>query len=147
MLFRSGNEYTHTPTEEQKRLAKLLADNGVDIIIGNHPHVIQPIEWIDDTLVVYSCGNMISAQDELPRNIGLMVGIDIKKIDDHGNIKIELNNLRADILFTSYSSYWTNFKLYTFDLIDDSILRDHDEIFNKYWHVVTDLESDISQGV
>lgn len=142
-----GNEYTHVPTEEQKRLATLLADSGVNIIIGNHPHVIQPIEWIQDTLVVYSCGNMISAQDELPRNIGLMVGIDIKMIKDEDQVEIELSDLRADLLFTSYSSYWTDFKLYPFDLIDDSILQNHEEIFEEYWQVVTAMEKNIRHGV
>ena len=142
-----GNEYTHTPTEEQKRLANMLAKEGVDIIIGNHPHVIQPIEWIDDTLVVYSCGNMISAQDQLPRNIGLMVGIDIKKVDNQGDIKVELSNLRADLLFTSYNSHWTDFRLYTFDLIEDTILNNHEEIFEEYWQVVTSLENEINRGV
>lgn len=51
-----GEEYTHEPTAEQRRLAQLLADLGVDIIIGSHPHVVQPIEWIDDTLCIYSLG-------------------------------------------------------------------------------------------
>ena len=125
----------------------MLAKEGVDIIIGNHPHVIQPIEWIDDTLVVYSCGNMISAQDQLPRNIGLMVGIDIKKVDNQGDIKVELSNLRADLLFTSYNSHWTDFRLYTFDLIEDTILNNHEEIFEEYWQVVTSLENEINRGV
>ncbi len=49
-----GIEYTHTPTAYQKDEAEFLADQGVDIIIGTHPHVIQPITWIDDTLVIYS---------------------------------------------------------------------------------------------
>lgn len=142
-----GNEYTHVPTEEQQRLASLLADEGADIIIGNHPHVIQPIEWIDDTLVVYSCGNMISAQDQLPRNIGLMVGIDIKVTKDDDKTEIEMNNLRADLLFTSYSSHWTNFRLYTFDKMDDTVLKNHDEIFEEYWQVVTTKESNIQRGM
>ena len=57
-----GREYTHIPTEMQRKTAKFLADNGVDIIIGTHPHVIEPIEWIDDTIVFYSLGNFISSQ-------------------------------------------------------------------------------------
>ena len=52
-----GVEYTHNPTEYEKDSAKFLADNGVNIVIGAHPHVIQPVEWIDKTLVIYSLGN------------------------------------------------------------------------------------------
>ena len=49
-----GVEYTHTPTAYQKDMAQFLADQGVDIIIGSHPHVVMPVTWIDDTLVFYS---------------------------------------------------------------------------------------------
>ena len=58
-----GVEYTHTPTAYQEDMADYLASLGVDIIIGSHPHVIQPVTWIDDTLVIYSLGNFISAQE------------------------------------------------------------------------------------
>ncbi len=57
-----GVEYTHTPTEYEKDMAEYLASLDVDLIIGTHPHVIQPVTWIDDTLVIYSLGNFISAQ-------------------------------------------------------------------------------------
>jgi len=57
-----GVEYTHIPTSYQKEAAEYLASLGVDIIIGAHPHVVQPVTWIDDTLVIYSLGNFISAQ-------------------------------------------------------------------------------------
>ena len=57
-----GVEYTHNPTNTQKTQAKYLASLGVDVIIGNHPHCIQPVEWIDNTLVIYSLGNLISNQ-------------------------------------------------------------------------------------
>ena len=41
-----GIEYDFTPSQEQRDLAKFLADLGVDLIIGTHPHVVQPAEWI-----------------------------------------------------------------------------------------------------
>ncbi len=54
-----------TVNNEQKRLAKLMSENGVDVILGHHPHVLQPIEWIEsdagETLCIYSLGNMVSA--------------------------------------------------------------------------------------
>ena len=57
-----GVEYTHEPTAYEKDMASYLASLGVNLIIGTHPHVIQPVTWIDDTLVIYSLGNFISAQ-------------------------------------------------------------------------------------
>jgi poly-gamma-glutamate synthesis protein (capsule biosynthesis protein) len=44
-------------SEDQERDARFLAALGVDVIAGHHPHDIQPVEWIDDTLVLYSLGN------------------------------------------------------------------------------------------
>ena len=78
-----GLEYEREPSEEQRRLANLMAEAGADIIIGHHPHVLQPIEWIDKnkhrTLVVYSLGNFISAQKNDYKDIGGMVKISISK--------------------------------------------------------------------
>lgn len=52
-----GTEYTLSQTKSQERWAKLFAENGADLIIGTHPHVIEPVEWVEDTLVYYSLGN------------------------------------------------------------------------------------------
>lgn len=64
-----GIEYQFEPTETQKELAQYLSDLGADVIIGTHPHVIQPVEYLtgkdgNQTLVMYSLGNFLSAQDE-----------------------------------------------------------------------------------
>ncbi|PQD94485.1 capsular biosynthesis protein [Pradoshia eiseniae] len=78
-----GNEYERTPSEEQRRLAKLMAENGADVIIGHHPHVLQPIEWLKhdngETLVVYSLGNFLSGQVRDYKDIGGMVTVEIEK--------------------------------------------------------------------
>lgn len=79
-----GNENTFTPTKEQRRLARLLADNGVDVIIGHHPHVLQPIEWLDrddggQTLVIYSLGNFVSMMQSAMNMLGGFVTFDIVK--------------------------------------------------------------------
>lgn len=62
-----GDEYHTEPNEEQRELAQYLNSKGVEVIIGTHPHVIQPVELIQsenqETLVYYSLGNFISAQD------------------------------------------------------------------------------------
>ncbi|WP_258399823.1 CapA family protein [Helicobacter fennelliae] len=74
-----GIEYEFAPSEEQKNIAKMLASLGVDLIIGNHPHVIQPIEWIDHTLVVYSLGNFISGQKGTNKRIGILASVKVEK--------------------------------------------------------------------
>jgi len=64
-----GNEYELKPSDYQKKMAQALCDLGVDVIVGGHPHVIQPVELLTatedeshKTLCIYSLGNLISNQ-------------------------------------------------------------------------------------
>ncbi len=58
-----GDEYTVQPSSRQRELARSLAEAGVEVVLGHHPHVLQPVEWIDTqggrTLVAYSMGNLL----------------------------------------------------------------------------------------
>lgn len=79
-----GNEYVYQPTEYQKNYINNLIDAGADIIICAHPHVIEPYGMIttennNTALVYYSCGNFISAQNEVPRILGGMADIKLSK--------------------------------------------------------------------
>ncbi|NLC10897.1 MAG: CapA family protein [Firmicutes bacterium] len=73
-----GQEYQFEPSEEQRRLARFLVEAGADIILGSHPHVIQPMEFIEVEgsdgdirrgFVVYSLGNFISNQHRIEGSI------------------------------------------------------------------------------
>lgn len=113
-----GREYTHIPTDLEIETAKFLANLDVDIIIGTHPHVIQPVEWIDDTLVFYSLGNFISAQkssscSNYKCNIGLMSSLTIKKTIENGQSKITINNIQNELIYTYHQNY-TNFLVIPF---------------------------------
>lgn len=60
-----GVEYTHTPSDSETYWSEIFLENGVDLVIGTHPHVIQPVEWLEDEagnrmLVYYSLGNFIN---------------------------------------------------------------------------------------
>ena len=131
-----GEEYTNTPTEEQKEIAKYLSSLGVNLIIGTHPHVVQPIEYIDNTLVIYSLGNFISNQLVLGLNpaIGLMVGVDIVKEEDNLTISIKQKEL-----VYAYSNNSTNFKVIPFSKLNDDILKDYKNIESKYLSIVGDV--------
>ncbi len=78
-----GIEYERLPAEEQRALAKRLIDYGVDLIIGTHPHVVQPAEIIktgnSGGLVLYSLGNFISNQRWRYSDAGLVVYLRITK--------------------------------------------------------------------
>lgn len=57
-----GNEYTVTPTERQIRIGHMAVDTGADLVAGNHPHWVQPVEIYKDKLIVYSHGNFVFDQ-------------------------------------------------------------------------------------
>jgi poly-gamma-glutamate capsule biosynthesis protein CapA/YwtB (metallophosphatase superfamily) len=97
MSIHWGNEYQRIPTDEQKELANFLANEGVDIIFGSHPHVLQPMEWIQNedgrkTFVIYSLGNFISGQVRDYKDIGGMATVEITKHVTETGKNIELSN-------------------------------------------------------
>ena len=60
-----GTEYSLAPSAEQQRWMEFFSEHGVDLVLGTHPHVIEPIEWIerdgtDGMLVYYSIGNFVN---------------------------------------------------------------------------------------
>ncbi len=81
-----GDEYVSLPPRHIKELAAWLLDNGVDHIIGNHPHVIQPIELRSDSTtakrnaVVYSLGNLVSGMYARGRDGGLLVRMNLTRV-------------------------------------------------------------------
>lgn len=130
-----GDEYTHVPNSKQKEVAEYLASLDVNLIIGAHPHVIQPIDYIDDTLVIYSLGNFISAQHPLglEKIIGLLVGVEII-VDKDG--KVTFDNLNYELLYTYCTSGYKNFKIIPFSKLTDKILKNYKTIEEKYLKIV-----------
>jgi len=132
-----GEEYNSNPSSRQKQIAKYLSSLGVNVIIGTHPHVIQPIEFIDDTLVIYSLGNFISAQIGIDRLVGMMVSYDIVK--DKDIIRIE--NVKADLIYTYYKNF-KNYYVYPFYLLDDDILPNYIDYYDKYSKIIKKYDVD-----
>ena len=138
-----GVEYTHTPTAYEKDMAKFLASNGVDIIIGSHPHVIQPVEWIDNTLVIYSLGNFISAQYQNQGTcsyykcmVGLMSSLTITKTDDNGDISIKVDDINNELIYTYYTG-WRYFKIIPFSNQEiKKYLPGYQDVYRTYAKVI-----------
>lgn len=78
-----GDEYQRLPNKAQKDLTEFCFKKGVKLVIGAHPHVIQPMEWRKETdqLVVYSLGNFVSGQTSRYKNGGAMAFIELEKKD------------------------------------------------------------------
>lgn len=132
-----GEEYTNEPVYEERQIAEYLSSIGVNLIIGAHPHVIQPIAYVGDTLVIYSLGNFISAQHPLGINmiIGLFVGVDI--VVDDGKVSFE--NLNYELLYTYCTPGYRNFSVIPFSKLDDDHLPNHDAI-NEEWLAIVKSE-------
>ncbi len=144
-----GVEYTHTPTELERETAKFLADQDVDIIIGTHPHVIQPVEWIDDTLVFYSLGNFISAQtssscSEYKCNIGLMSSLTITKTFFLGETTIKIDNIENDLIYTYHNNY-KDYQVIPFSNPEiKKYLKNYEQVYEKYAKIIETTEGTIT---
>lgn len=107
LVFHWGNEYVNIPSYKQKQLAYTFIENGADIIIGHHPHVIQPVQRHKGGLIFYSLGNflfdMIYAQNV---RLGMCAEITLSKPK-----KIEYN-VFPTYLSKNYSPSVFNFNLF-----------------------------------
>ncbi len=123
-----GEEYTHEPNETQKALAKKLGEWGADVILGTHPHVIQPVEFITNTdgsktLVAYSLGNFISAQNTGARMLGGMLNFELVKNNTTGETTVE--NVVFEATVTHYGYGMSNVRVYPLDEYTDDLASKH----------------------
>ena len=136
-----GVEYQDMPNRYQEDMASYLSRLGVNIIIGTHPHVIQPVTWINQTLVIYSLGNFLSAHEvvNLSNRVGLMSMVDIYKEND----KIILKNLRNELLYTYYTSSYQDFEIIPFSSMEEKYLSNYREVYSKYREIVQSLDKEV----
>lgn len=136
-----GVEYTHEPTAYEKDMAEYLASLDVDIIIGTHPHVIQPITFIDDTVVFYSLGNFLSAQyqnDNYNKMVEILGSLTIIKTTKGKESSIKIDNVKAELLYNYYNqSTWRGFKVIPFSHPDiKKYLSNYKSVYERYKKVV-----------
>ena len=155
-----GVEYASTPNSNQQEIAQYLADLGVDIILGAHPHVLQPITWIDDTLVMYSLGNFISNQygtDDYNKLVGFMATLDITKtVTPEGDVDITIDNLGGELIFTKYNgnpittANHDGHQVIPFSKMTDEVLStfthsiERDRLYEKYSGILESMGVDLN---
>jgi poly-gamma-glutamate synthesis protein (capsule biosynthesis protein) len=101
-----GEEYQLTENASQRSLADFLLKEGVDLVIGGHPHVIQPMHKKGRQLVVYSMGNFISGMRTRDTRGGAAVKVQLKR-DESG--KAYVDNAGYRLFFTVPGSYTVKF--------------------------------------
>ena len=113
-----GYEYVHSPNAEQVELAELMAGLNVDLIIGHHPHVLQPMEFLPrsdggETLVVYSLGNFLSAQHDNNTLLGGLLYLEAqKKVEWDGAARVSIERAGIIPIVTHYELGFVNFRVY-----------------------------------
>lgn len=133
-----GDENTFEPNDLQKHYAQLFADCGVDVVIGTHPHTIQPVKWIkgssgNKTLCVYSLGNFIGGMLTTDNAIGGEIKFDFVKKSDKitiENVKwiptvIHFEGNQNNIMEVRY-----NYKAYKLSQYSDKLAKKH--VLNGY---------------
>ena len=142
-----GVEYTHTPTKEQREQAQFLADLGVDVIIGSHPHVIQPIEHIEDTIVIYSLGNFISGQGDLMKRIGIISSLEIHKVVENEETTITIDNVKGDLHYTYHTAGHKNYRVIPFyKLTKQELGQDVAKVKAEYEAIINKNDKSILVG-
>ena len=152
-----GIEYIDMPNDEEKEIAEYLSSLGVDIIIGNHPHILQPITKIGDTIVMYSLGNFISNQyggtnGDWNKLIGFMATLDITKtVTKDKTVKMTFDNLGGELIFTKYNgnpvttAVHDGHTVIPFSMMkDDRYLKDYERLYKKYAGVLTAMGENLN---
>lgn len=104
-----GTEDETMPNEYEKQWAAYLMEQGVNVIIGRHPHVLQPYGRISDgkgneTVVFYSLGNFVSTQQKLEELLGGMAKFTIQKTVENGKTSIQILTPTVEPLVMHYNS-------------------------------------------
>jgi poly-gamma-glutamate synthesis protein (capsule biosynthesis protein) len=120
-----GSEYSHQALPRQREVAARLVEAGADLVLGHHPHVLQPVEWLERGgrrgLVAYSLGNFISNQDRDYRagqdpaeagdsrdGVALQCRLaQVRRAD--GSLQVQVRDLRCEPLWTLNN--WNDFSL------------------------------------
>ena len=152
-----GIEYINMPNDEEKEIAEYLSSLGVDIIIGNHPHILQPITKIGNTIVMYSLGNFISNQyggtnGDWNKLIGFMATLDITKtVTKDKKVKMTFDNLGGELIFTKYNGNPVTTAVHDGHIVipfsmmkDDSYLKDYERLYKKYTGVLTAMGENLN---
>lgn len=136
-LMHWGTEFTFYPNDEQKEMANYLNSLGVDIIVGSHSHSIQPIEIIGEdkkTLVYYSLGNFVSADDDIARTpkgqetfdnayqFGLLSKISLKINKDNN---IEFDSIKTEPIINYFNKDMRNFELIPLSEYNETYEKSH----------------------
>lgn len=121
-----GTEYSYKISSLQKKWTEVFLEAGVDLVLGSHPHVLEPVEWVEredghKMLVYYSLGNYVSHQKEVPRMLGGMAQVTIEKKKD----KTEIKEAQITPLVTHYNNKTNEHRVYLLEDYTEELANEH----------------------
>ena len=135
-----GTEYEYVPDDDQRWWADLFLELGVDVVIGSHPHVIEPVEVLEredgrSMVVFWSLGNFVSTQAEAPNMVGGMAKCRLVK--DADGVHVESYGLWPTVTHRAPGTSFAAYKLcdYTEELAGANEIRSLDGRFTREWCV------------
>jgi len=149
-----GDEYKTEPGKTQTDLALFMAEHGVDIIIGHHPHVLQRAQEITledgrKTYCIYSLGNFVSNQREKERIIGgMMVVTFTKKEQGTGAKELSVSDFGMIPVICHFDRGFINTKVYPLysyseDLLKNHALKNKDLTIDYFYSILKRMETKI----
>ena len=138
-----GTELKHTVDAKQEEWTNLFLEEGVDLVLGTHPHVIQPIEWKThenghQMLVYYSLGNFVNGTDSTGhgvtnRMVGIVADVNIEKDSETGNVEIVNYDAHPIVCHMADNTEYTVYFLddYTEELASQNKVVQQDSEFSK----------------
>lgn len=151
VAMHAGVEYMPDESAYQDDMAQFLADNGVDLVIGTHPHCIEPARYIGDTLVFYSLGNLLCAQyqdDNYNKVTSILSTFTVTKTTKDGETKISFENLENNLMYCYYDqSSWSNYLILPFsDPEIKDYLPEYKSVYNTYKEVFQKLDKNMKMA-
>ena len=125
-----GKEDETMPTEYEKQWANFLMQQGVDVVIGGHPHVLQPYGRMSDDqgnemVIFYSLGNFVSGQQELKELLGGMAQFTIEKTVLNGNTSMRILTPSIKPLVMHYNRENSDFGVYMLEDYTEDLASQH----------------------
>jgi poly-gamma-glutamate capsule biosynthesis protein CapA/YwtB (metallophosphatase superfamily) len=159
-LIHWGTEYERYPSETQKAMIAFLFSEGVDVVLGSHPHVLQPFELLSVTdrygatrprLVIYSLGNFVSNQRERYRDGGIIFSFTLQKFNSPAKgktLNIEDVYFTPTWVYVQHATFKNQFYVLPIPryLKNDQPLQLPDDAFQKMLSFYRDTEAHLQPG-
>ena len=126
VYLHGGQDESVEPEERLKERVQFLAEQGADVIICSHPHILKGYELIEkpdgkETLVYYSLGNFVSAQSSLENLLGGMADFTLKKVGD----EVTIDSYSMIPLVMHYNEDYTECSVYKLEDYTDELAQEH----------------------